>query len=648
MSGFGGIVRFNGGPADTRTLERLGRALRVPGNAEPRVWHGGPAAFCHRAFAYTPEDRLDCQPMTMRRGGSVFLAAGRIDNRAELAGALGMATGELDRTGDAALMRCAWERWGQAGLPRLLGDFAFACWDGEAHRLVLARDAMGAVPLFYHHSAHFIAFATDYPGLLAVPEVPRDLDEIALGHFLILNHSQAERTFYAGISRVPSGGCAIFENGRPRVDEYWKPSFGKARHNIDPTEAIEEARRLLDAAVAARLRSIEPVAAQASGGLDSSGVAATAARLLAPARLHTLTLLPPEGLEVVPLRGHYPDEHDKVVALGQRIPNLDVEFLAPATPHPNETDPRRMFALTGVPVFNPINYGWFAHLYDRAAAAGHRVLLTGADGNFTLSWAGNLAIIEWLKAFRPDKAVAELRALARRRGVPIRRVLPRALLDFLQPAAVYRRRDARSRSERFGWELYSLVSPEFASDIGLQQQALAMGHDTSLRLPTDGQLARARRVLRYNEEAREFAACCPALHGIQLRHPLRDRRLVEFTLGLPETIFLRDGQRRWFARRVLSDRLPAEIVGEMRPGTQSPDWFERLTGRRTELAEEAARLSDCTPAARVIDMPRLRGAIEKWPHEATPEARPKAIDGIRLDRALHVGRFIRWAEGGNE
>jgi len=81
--------------------------------------------------------------MIARDGRLAFVAAGRIDNRVEVAAALGLGAADLARMSDAALMLAAWDRWEAAALPRLLGDFAFAAWNARARRLVLVRDAVG-------------------------------------------------------------------------------------------------------------------------------------------------------------------------------------------------------------------------------------------------------------------------------------------------------------------------------------------------------------------------------------------------------------------------------------------------------------------------------------------------------------------------
>jgi asparagine synthase (glutamine-hydrolysing) len=151
----------------------------------------------------------------------------------------------------------------------------------------------------------------------------------------------------------------------------------------------------------------------------------------------------------------------------------------------------------------------------------------------------------------------------------------------------------------------------------------------------------------YNQFARDAAAMASELHGFAIRAPLGDRRLLEFLLRVPEPLYRRNGQPRSFARHVLSDRLPPEIISETRSGYQSAGWFRRLSDRRAEIMDELEALQASPLAARIIDLPRLRRLASNWPaDEQAAEAR-KLEFHIVLDRGLHVGRFIRWVEGGN-
>ena len=138
-----------------------------------------------------------------RHGRALFAASARIDNRHEVAAALGLER-RARQASDTDLVLHSIERAGDAGLGRLVGDFAFAYWDQDARELMLGRDCLGRAPLFFHVGRGFAAFASSYGSLFALPDVPREIDEVMLGHFLALNLQDRRRTFYRGIERVPS------------------------------------------------------------------------------------------------------------------------------------------------------------------------------------------------------------------------------------------------------------------------------------------------------------------------------------------------------------------------------------------------------------------------------------------------------------
>jgi asparagine synthase (glutamine-hydrolysing) len=122
---------------------------------------------------------------------------------------------------------------------------------------------------------------------------------------------------------------------------------------------------------------------------------------------------------------------------------------------------------------------------------------------------------------------------------------------------------------------------------------------------------------------------------------------MEFLLTVPEAMFRRNGVTRSFARSVLADRLPPEILNERRRGFQNANWFRRLDAQRQDIAEAIDRLEDSPTARRLIDLPRLRHLIDQWPkdeHEA--QRRSEEFDKA-FSRALHIGTFIRCVESGN-
>lgn len=226
---------------------------------------------------------------------------GRLDNREELAAALGISL-KGDMVPDGRLIFSALERWGQDAFPKFIGDFAVALWDIHDRKLILARDQLGRRTIYYHHGQDFIAFATTYPALLALPCVPRKIDELGVADFLILNMRHPPvNTLYEGVNRVPKAGCAVFDGNGLRVNTYWDPTPTRQIRFPSDGEYVEAMREQLEQAVACRLRAKDGIASTMSGGLDSSAVAATAAKLLAPDRLLAVTSVPPEGMKLSPL-----------------------------------------------------------------------------------------------------------------------------------------------------------------------------------------------------------------------------------------------------------------------------------------------------------------------------------------------------------
>jgi len=176
---------------------------------------------------------------------------------------------------------------------RLDGMFAFAVWDAAEQRLILARDRFGKKPLYYWTSGSALVFASEIKGVLAHPGVSRDLDPAAIPSYLTFGYVPTPRTFFAGIQSLPPGHVLTVDAGAPpRLERYWTPprrerTSGGSAPSLE--EAGVEVRRLLSEAVARRMIADVPIGALLSGGVDSSAVVATMARLN-PRRLSTFTI----------------------------------------------------------------------------------------------------------------------------------------------------------------------------------------------------------------------------------------------------------------------------------------------------------------------------------------------------------------------
>ncbi|HYP07358.1 MAG TPA: asparagine synthase-related protein, partial [Bryobacteraceae bacterium] len=161
-----------------------------------------------------------------------------------------------------------------------------------------------------------------------------------------------------------------------------------------------------------------------------------------------------------------------------------------------------------------------------------------------------------------------------------------------------------------------------------------------------GDFALRASCLEYFWAGRANLASLRTLLGYEPRDPLGDLRLVEFCLSLPPEQYMRDGVQRRFARRVLSDRLPAEVLSAKRRAPQCPEWFHRLSYRRELILEDLASLKNSPLASRYIDLQRLQRIASDWPADADAAEGRFSDLVLTLLRGYEIGRLLRWVETG--
>ena len=217
------------------------------------------------------------QPLYGARDSTVIVVNGEIYNYRELAKELS-ARGHTFRTAsDSEVAAHAYDEWGLDFLERLDGMFALALWDDARKHLVLARDRMGEKPLYYTIAKGELIFASELTSIIRHPAVSRELDPQALSTYLALEYVPAPRTILKNIFKLEPASALVLENGNVRTFRYWaiepRTTFVKKYE-----DAVVLLRERLEKAVLSRLVSDVPLGVFLSGGLDSSAVAAIAAK----------------------------------------------------------------------------------------------------------------------------------------------------------------------------------------------------------------------------------------------------------------------------------------------------------------------------------------------------------------------------------
>lgn len=642
MSFFAGLAGTD--RADPRVGDKLGGiATTYGGGGKPSVWQGDAAALVHVPRPFTPEDRLDRFPAAFAGATSKLVFDGRLDNRETLIAALGLAPTEAARLGDGGLLIAALERWGIDACPQLIGAFAFAWWEVASRRLVLAVDACGGRTIFAHDDGKRLCFATRPLAVLAFPNVARQVDEVAMAHLLLGRPIPTGATAFRGVFRLPPAGLLVWRDGAHSLRRYWQPDCDRRIIYRDPRDYVHAARELLDRATASSLRAIGPVACQLSGGLDSSAVAATAARLRQPETLHTLTSYPDPAASMPQERPRsFYNEVQLARATSALYPNIDAHYLAAGAISRGEEEPDRLFWEFGTPVRNFTNLGAWEPLYARARALGASVMLVGTAGNCTISWKSQALLADLAASGRFLALAGQLRGL-KRHGYGAWQQVRWSLLSHVAPARV-RALVRRSRGTADFWRQRAAASDDLAGAV----DAAAISDSVLIDTGRGGRDRRLRLAyLETHWSNSQWMAGHPYVSGCDLRDPLGDRQLVEFCLALPDDIWQDGGQPRSFARAVLRDRLPSEVVDNQKRGYQNGDWFHRLTLLRPAFMADLERLEASPDARRMINLPRIRAIAENWPADAE-EAMARSAEMLDVfGRGIHYGRFIRWVEGSN-
>jgi asparagine synthase (glutamine-hydrolysing) len=642
MSGIAGMLRFDGQPVSRSELDRVANALRAHGPDRSDVSISSSTGFVHVLMRMTPEDRADHQPYR-GQSGAMITADLRLDNREDILRRIGLSNQDAMTWPDSRVLLSAWERLGDAVWPMLRGPFAAAIWNPQQRLLTLARDHIGLNVVMWHRSERFFAFATMPNGLFAMEAVPRELSEEKFADFLVLNHAEHATTIYRDIFRVPPAHVMQVDSGGvTKLLPYWSVRDIRPVRLPSDQDYAEGLRERLNVAVRRQMRSAHPIGCLLSGGLDSSSVAALAARALHEnkQRLAAFTGVPRRGFDAPVAAGHYADETLYVDAIARAAGNIDVTYVENTAADDFAEIDRFFIALEG-PVRNPTNLGWVLAILRLARQQGRRVLLGGLRGNSTISWSGWSQAAAHLKRGRWLTALRQWR-LYYRRTPHSRWATTRNL--FIEPLMSQWLSSERRHPRRVApWQQHSPIRPEFAAAMGVDARARTNRHDFLYRTRSDERI----QSLLQADYAGDWYAAEKALTGVEVRDPTADIDVVSYCFGVPPEQYLAEGTDRSLIRRAMWGLLPDAVLTNNLRGLQDADWHERFSGRRSELASEIEALSRSPLASRAIDLARLERAVSNWPTDGWHRPETFTEYNLALMRGIAGGRFLRWFESAN-
>ena len=272
---------------DPQVLKRMADRIAHRGPDDEGFFVRGPVGLGTRRLKIIDLE-TGHQPLSGEDGSTWVAFNGEIYNYRELGDDL-RARGHVFATrSDTEVIVHGFEEHGVGILGQLEGMFGLAVWDESTRTLVLARDRLGIKPLYYSVLPDQIVFASELKALLEHPALDRTLDVTSLSQYLAHEYVPAPRAILKSVRKLPAGHWLMYREGHVKVEPYWDVKFGGLPRVVE-AEAVERLRAALDLSVRQHLVSDVPLGVFLSGGIDSSAVAALAARHVS-GRLQTFSI----------------------------------------------------------------------------------------------------------------------------------------------------------------------------------------------------------------------------------------------------------------------------------------------------------------------------------------------------------------------
>lgn len=600
MSAIAGIFHVNGEPVQPEILERMTAALIHRGPDGARQWSEESIGLAHLMFWSTPESLQETQPLVNQTGDIVLTADARLDNRDELIQLLELSNRPQGEITDSQLILAAYEKWGEHCAERLLGDFTFVIWDRRERRLVCCSDFAGMSPLYYYRDDKRFVFASEIKGVLAVPGVPKKLDEEKLALLTVPAGPilDKETTFYAGIRKLPAATVMTVSAGGVQTRCY---------HEFDPTlrlnykrdeEYLEAFRELLFKAIAARARSAYPVASLLSGGLDSSGIVSVAARVLGEQGKRLITL---SAASQVDAPATAKDERE-FIELFRDWPELEMVYVTDPARGPFD-DVERLVDGGESPIYTSRHFLYTAFA-EEARRRGARTIFDGIGGEFGPSFYGDGYLSELLLTGRWLRLMREVRGKARLENMALWSIVKSHVLRPLVPVALWKRLRNPAQPSRW-WKSQFPFQPEFIERrLGAKLPRIFESLEAMTK-PSPKHRENQHRGIKFVMGS-TLATGYIGYEHVNLSYPFGDRRIMEFCLAAPGHLKVNNGYKRYLIRAGLDGILPPQIQWRTTKEPFSPDFHLRYKRQKGSAQEFLSGISANDPIREVVDVDKLQ------------------------------------------
>jgi asparagine synthase (glutamine-hydrolysing) len=628
MCGIAGILALDGADVHESEVRAMTQSLAHRGPDGEGEYVSGAIGLGHRRLATLDLGASGDQPMSFANRRYWITYNGEIYNFLELRKTLAGLGHTFRSDSDTEVILASFAQWGEECLHRFNGMWAFAIWDTLERRLFLSRDRFGVKPLFYFHSRHYFAFASEMKAFLSLPWFPAAFSLPAVAR-AIEDPYGLEATSHClldGVSRLRAGHSLTVQRGKLiRMNRWWRT----AEHLEQPVARFdlqtEEFLVRFTDAVRLRMRSDIPLACTLSGGLDSSSIFITAAQFNDPTTQSMARILAPPKPFVASYPGTSHDESEQACSVARHV-GMEAALIE-ITPE-SLTEMFDEFVFQCEEVQSPHMGPWL--LYRAMSDAGIRVSLDGHGGDELLAgYVDQVSMARDLRLFPLPAARSSLELTALLRGMRGESDATVALADWVSCGKRYAAL-LRSRISRFQASLSHRPSEGVSQWLRVAPLPDANGYEDTTNETGLAPLT-AKLYADFHDRAlptilRDFDRFSMA-HGVEVRSPFLDWRLVCYCFSLPSESVLGGGQTKRILREAMRGRLPEST---------------RTRARKIPYKSPIAEWWRGPLRTFVLDTVSSEGFLnaEAWDGRAVRRLVENSISGARFDGALTVLRFV--------
>lgn len=566
----------------------------------------------------TEESKEEILPYCDDEHNLMITADAIIDNRKELFEIFGIEERIWDTISDSQLILMSYKKWEKDAPKYLIGDFAFAIWDGNKNELFCTRDGVGTRTLYYYKSENVFAFCTVMKPLVNTfcPKV--ELNERWLTEFFALPSSiqelECNETVYNKIIQFPVAKSITVGEKSFEIRRFWNPlkDIKPIRYKSDK-EYAEKLNEIFEEAVRCRLRGNGEFSAMMSGGLDSGAVASMAAAILAEKgkRLKAFCSVPIREFEHKDSKYKVYNEKEYASAISEYVGNIDLQYI----------DCKGITALTYAKQYvNSLeqpyklmeNITWIEDIYKKSAEKGCKVILKGQFGNATIS-RGDF-IVHAVTLFREFKIVTLIKEIikgSKFHNIPtsfVARQVVGAITPYPIKLLKYKVLSKKKAADRFS---HSPINRELVNkwnvnkrfdekNIGLAVERVKDFYESNAFILDD--LAFAHLGV--------YDTKFGLTHGMIMRDPTKDKRVIEYCFSIPYTQFVKNGIERSLIRNAMKDRIPDKVrLNHTKRGIQGADWIDRLYPYKKEIMDEFTGILQKDYIFNILDLDKMKQLV---------------------------------------